>query len=197
MAPCLLRLALIARVGVCTFALAFSSQAQHSSVNEGVETESEVLVKAEAALQVVASQQPKHIDILRNAARKLTSILQLNPATPYRQRVEEDLVQVQEILAHHDLAIASFYMDTMHGIRKGAQPRLLEIARAYPRFSQMDEVLLRLARIAVRDERPDDAATYLWKLVCRYPTSSKRPLAFERLEEVGFRSWQGCDKFEQ
>jgi outer membrane protein assembly factor BamD (BamD/ComL family) len=191
------RASLIARVTLVTLVLAIASQAQHEGINEDLKTDEELLLTAEAALKVLASQQPQDMRIARKVESDLTRILQRNPTTYWRQRIEVDFVKVQEILADRNLLVAQFYFDARHRIVQGAQPRLLEITRSYPGFSRMDEVLLLLATVAIKDERPDDAATYLWKLVCRYPTSSKRPLAFQKLEEVGYRSWQGCDNFEQ
>lgn len=179
---------------MCSLVLALSSQAQEPSTNEGSKTEVELIVEAEAALQPGFVRN--RLDLARKALRQFESILQRNPTTPYRQQVEEDIRQVQESLAAHQLQVASFYMSRGHAI-KGAQSRLLEITQTYPQFSQMDEVLLRLGTLAIQDERPDDAATYLWKLMCRYPNSSNRGLAFEKLAEVGFCSWQGCDSLKQ
>lgn len=60
----------------------------------------------------------------------------------------------------------------------------------------MDEVLLSLAKIAIREENTADASANLWKLVCNYPASKLTGAAFEELWRLGSTDWRGCEKFE-
>ena len=187
----------IARIALCSLALTLVSQAQERCFNKGLETEIEVMAEAERVLQPGFFRDRQNY--LIKAECQLKRVLQSNRTTPYRYQLQENLVQVQEMLASHDLLIAGLYMSRLkarQGSMMAAESRLLEITRLYRRFSQMDEVLLRLGMVAIQDERPDDAAIYLWKLVCHYPDSTHRSAAFEKLAEVGFRS-PGCDCLEQ
>jgi hypothetical protein len=170
--------------------------AQEPSENKQIESDVETLMKAEADIQLVVSGNTlRSTDLAMRAQRRLKGILQRDPASPLRLRIEQDLAPIQEILGRHNLDIASFYLSREHGGTRGAEVRLLSIVTDYPRFSRMDEVMFQLSTVSLRDDRRDDARNYLWKLVCNYPTSEQMVLAFERLNQIGFGSWEGCDKF--
>lgn len=155
----------------------------------------EILGQAELEIQLVLSGQTmRQADLAISANRRLTEILKRNPSSPLRSRIEADLVPVQEILGKHDLEIATFYLNREHGSTRGAESRLKKIVEEFPNFSQMDKVLFQLSSIALRDDRVDDARTYLWKLICKYPSSDQVVPAFERLQGWGFGAWEGCDK---
>lgn len=163
--------------------------AQEATGDVRVESDIDELLKAESDLTLLHSGQ-----FVRNESnlqiaveRRLNGILQRDPNSPFRFQVEQDLISVGELLARKHLAIATFYLNRSRATgsgTKGAQGRLLEIARKYPRFSQMDEVLFKLAEISQRVECPDDAAAFLRKLISDYPLSSYLGPAFEKLNEI-------------
>ena len=133
------------------------------------------------------------------AWRQLTGILERNPNSDLRPRVEENLLFLEEKLGDHDLAIAQFYLSraTSTGHTKGAQDRLLNIVKNYPRFSRMDDVLFDLATASLSNDDREAARNYLLKVVCRYPYSNQVIPAFNRLNDIGFGVWKGCDGFKQ
>jgi hypothetical protein len=157
----------------------------------------DVLAKVEETLLVLKSQTgPKNIDLVRRLERQLTSILQTEPNTIFRERIESNLDLVNENLAFHDLLVAQLYMGSTHfHSLRGAASRLGGITQKYPKFSKMDEVLIRLAQVALEDERKDDATIYLWRLVCNYPGSEYIGSAFQQLNQIGVKSWEGCQKY--
>jgi outer membrane protein assembly factor BamD (BamD/ComL family) len=176
--------------------LSSSALAQDTALVEKSESNIELLIKAQADIQELKKGALRTRDLAYGAERNLKTILQRDPDSPLRFQVLEDLKQVQEILGQHSLLIADFFMSHGHGhSSKGAEFRLLQIVREYPAFSKTDEVLFRLATLTFEDERPDDATRYLWKLVCNYPNSPYSKSAFEQLNGIGFRLWEGCDKF--
>jgi hypothetical protein len=161
-------------------------------------TDVEVLAEAETDIQLLLSGQTmRETDLAIGVQRQLESILQRDLTSPLRLRIEQDLTPVHEILGKHNLAIAAFYLSREHGGTRAAEARLLTIVTEYPRFSGMDEVLFRLSTVSLRDDHPEDARAYLWKLVCNHPTSEQIRPAFERLAQIGFGSWEGCDKFKR
>lgn len=175
--------------------LSYVSAAQEAAAdNQQGESDEELFRQVEGDVQQLLST-----GFIRNRSvtahkveRQLKEILQLYPKTTLRAQIEENLFQVQENLGLHDLKIAQFYFNRGHGMR-GAEARLLQIVREYPRFSQMDEVFLLLGKVYRRLERLEDATNYLWKLICQHPTSKHFNEAYERLSEIGFDASKGCD----
>jgi hypothetical protein len=173
-----------------------SALAQESAVVEGAEANIELLIRAEADIQELQKRSLRESDLAHRAERTLKSILQRDPSSPLRFQVLEDLKPVQEILGRHSLLVAEFYMGRGHGHSlKGAESRLLQIARGYPSFSRMDKVLSLLGSIALREERPDEVARYLGALVCSYPSSEYYASSFSQLSALDMPKWEGCGNF--
>jgi outer membrane protein assembly factor BamD (BamD/ComL family) len=128
---------------------------------------------------------------------QLKAILQSNSDDYVRTRVAQDMMKLEELLAAHDLAIAEFFLAREHGGVLGARDRLRHITEEFPHYSKMDRVLLRLSDTYMREEKEDLARNYLLKLVCKYPGSDDSIKAFERLNQIGSRAWEGCDKYIQ
>jgi outer membrane protein assembly factor BamD (BamD/ComL family) len=148
-----------------------------------------VLIKAEADLQVLNSGQfvRDQQNLPYRIERRLNEILERDPGSPLRFQIEQDLTAVGEILGAKHLAIATLYLNRYRergtGL-KGAQGRLLIILQKYPHFSRMDEVLLMMAEVSMREELPDDASAYLRRLISDYPSSSRVAVAIEQLIEI-------------
>ena len=164
-----------------------------------LESDEEMLRKAEENVQLIISKRffEKHRGVLAiKTEQLLKNILQLYPNTLLRDRVEENLFQVQEDLAMHELSVARFYQaryEHGEGGLKGAQNRLNEILKKYPKFSLMDEVLLRLGNTYLKIEQPEDAAKYFWKVVCKYPSSQYVSETFEQLSKMGINTSEDCN----
>ncbi|MEJ7616275.1 MAG: outer membrane protein assembly factor BamD [Pyrinomonadaceae bacterium] len=119
---------------------------------------------------------------------QLKAITQSFPDTPLRAEITKRLNEVQENLAMHNLQIARFYYgrnENNKGGLKGAQSRLLEIARKYPNFSYMDEVFYKLGTTYMLEEEPDEAAKYYQQLARDYPNSEFVEKASEQLGVIG------------
>ncbi|HEX8922579.1 MAG TPA: hypothetical protein VF766_13985 [Pyrinomonadaceae bacterium] len=176
------------------------SQAQEDATAgaERIESAEEIVRKAEEDVRSFSTKEliRNRLVVVIRAERQLKKILQLDPNTPLRDWVEENLSKAQEILGQHYLLIARFYLSRYNdgsGRVKGAESRLLHIVREYPRFSQTDEVLLLLGKIYKRTEQLEDATNYFWKLICQHPTSEHVSEAYEQLGEIGFDAAKGCD----
>jgi len=70
-----------------------------------------------------------------------------------------------------------------------------DIIKEYSGFSGMDEVVLRMAEVSLREDDWNTARNHLWKVVCGYPNGRRVNRAFERLNQIGFGAWQGCDQY--
>ncbi|HEX8845712.1 MAG TPA: outer membrane protein assembly factor BamD [Pyrinomonadaceae bacterium] len=174
-----------------------SSRAQKTFADGGPPpSEEELLRKADEDIQLLKQNLVRNrTDVLKRAEKLLKDILRLYPDTPHHGWVEDNLAQVQENLAEHNLLVANFYVNraARAGAAKGAQSRLLEIVREYPNFSRMDEVLFFLGEVSLIDGRSEDASGYFWKLVCKYPASQRVGDAFVQLNLIGFDASKGCD----
>lgn len=173
------------------------ARAQGAVADEKVASDGEELLKAETDLKLLHSGQfvRDESNMAVKVERRLENILQRDPSSPFRFQIEQDLDSVGEILAPHHLAIATMYMKRWQN--RGAQSRLLQITSKYPHFSQMDEVLFKLAEVSLRDEVPDDACVYLRKLVSNYPVSRYVPSAFEMFNQIAVRSGESTEKPER
>jgi len=158
----------------------------------------ESLQKAEAEIQQLQSGvRLDSLNVAMRAWRRLKAIVPNANDAYLRVRVARDMIPLEEILGYHDLQIANFYLSREHGGIKGAEDRLLYISEEYPDFSKMDEVLLRLSDASLRDGNPNQARTYLGRLVCTYPGSANAKAAFDRLSEIGFDGSAECDKYKK
>jgi hypothetical protein len=178
-------------------------RAQNPDENPPPPSDLEILLKAESDIQVILSKRTMdEFDFASAAYRRLTGILQRQPDSPLRPRIEAALLPLTEIVGKHYLRIAYFYIDSYtdrgrKGHLKGAESRLLSIIKDYPTFSQMDEILFGVSTIALREDRKEDARRYLSQLICRYPLGAQVQPAFARLNEMGFGPTADCASLKQ
>ena len=173
----------------------------HLHAQERIDAQASVneeLWKAEAEIQLLQCGTLDSLNVAMRAWGRLKAILPaIAEDAGLRMRVERDMSPLEEFLGERDLQIANLYLDRERGSTRGAQIRLLHITREYPDFSKIDEVLFRLSDVSLREDDRDQASTYLYRLVCRYPGSLHAKAAFERLNEIGFYAIEGCDKYKK
>lgn len=143
-----------ALIAAC-FIFIFSSTSPAQEMDGSPETDLALLIRLEADIQLLNSGKfIRNPDVVAlKAERRLKDILNRNPNAAFHFQATEALRQVQEYLGNHLLSVANFYLGRDHKLRgslKGAESRLSEIVRKYPRFSKMDEVLLKLSIVASR-----------------------------------------------
>jgi outer membrane protein assembly factor BamD len=136
------------------------------------------------------------------AERELKALLKRFPDTPLRPQVEERLQKIEEIVAMHYLKMALFNLELRQAIA-GAQMRLLEIKKNYPRFSQMAQVLFLLAKTYQDDPDTDDPDTKdantaeaikcYQQLLCQFPDSSYIKEASDQLQVMGSAPSTNCN----
>ena len=169
------------------FTGAAAAQEVVKQADDAIESDFEIVLKAEADLEQIKSGFPRDPGGLALRARKsLKNVLERDVDTPFALRINEDLGRAEEILATHHFIIATFYLGkTTHGAKKGAESRLRQIVVEYPSFSKMDEVLLRLSELAFDLEHPEDASYFSNRLICANPNSTHLQEAFEQIYKVG------------
>lgn len=195
-----MRISILPVVVVVFFSAANYCKAQEPINREQTLPTAERLKGVEKTLKTLRSRKHRNdINLLRKAERELKGILETDPSSVFKSRVEAYLDIVNEGLAYHDLLVASFYMNIGNGQRAlAARVRLLNITQHYPKFSKMDEVLFRLSVVSVMDGKEDEAVRYSWKLICNYPNSEYRDAAIKKLDERGVSfSREGCEKYGQ
>jgi outer membrane protein assembly factor BamD len=120
----------------------------------------------------------------RLAERQLKEMMRRYPTSEKKERTEQMMNEVQEILAMHELKVAHFYFD----IRQSAsatQGRTEEILSKYPNFTRFDEALWLHARSLELQEDTETASRDLTRIVSSYPKSDFAERAKETLKKWG------------
>jgi outer membrane protein assembly factor BamD len=118
------------------------------------------------------------------AERQLKEMMRRYPTSEKKERTEQMMNEVQEILAMHELKVAHFYFD----IRQSAsatQGRTEEILSKYPNFTRFDEALWLHARSLELQEDTETASRDLTRIVSSYPKSDFAERAKETLKKWG------------
>jgi len=117
------------------------------------------------------------------ALKGINNFLQQFPDSDFAPIVKKYKSDVEENLALGDLGVGKFYED--RGNIVGARGRYKEIVDSYPNYSDMAEVLFRIASIMEKAKNPDEAAIYLGKIVSEYPFSRRNEEAKAKLTAMG------------
>ena len=104
------------------------------------------------------------------AERQLVKLLKDYPETDLKERAENQLWEVREILAMHDLKVARFYF-THRQAYKAAADRTKDVIEKYPGFSRTDEALYIAGVSEVEQENTERAIEHFTRLCRYYPTS--------------------------
>jgi outer membrane protein assembly factor BamD len=116
------------------------------------------------------------------------------PQSPLVPQAEQNLRNVQEVLAEGEFRIAHFYY--MKADYRASAARLVEVSARYPLYSQSDEALSMLGNIYMRAKqvsKNEDAKNHWSELAAQcydrilqdYPLSRLAPVAKERLTSMG------------
>src|SRR5579862_1926397 len=100
------------------------------------------------------------------------NFLEKYPKSELRPEAEQDLRNIQEVLAEGDYRIGNFYF--IRHVDRAAAARLAELANRYPLYSQADHANWMLGEMYERHERNDLASQYYARIAKDYPLS---PLA--------------------
>lgn len=121
-------------------------------------------------------------------------LLRLYPTSSHVPEVRQKIVEVSDLLAAHELAVASFYMRYGRGgLCFAAIKRLEYLQQEFPSFSKMDAALLYLGKAYEKCRRKDDADATFQELRTRYPDSryleeadkAEKAIAKQRQKEEG------------
>jgi outer membrane protein assembly factor BamD len=144
----------------------------------------------DAALKIIAlnHKMMRSPDRDQSASYKTQDAIQyfLNhfPDSDYVPIAKRFLLEVQENLALGNLGVGQYY-ENDRGNLAGAIQRYKEIPDKSPNFSQMDEVLFRIASIMEIAKNPDEAAINYGKIASAYPFSKHVEEAKARLTALG------------
>ena len=105
------------------------------------------------------------------------------PDSDYVPIARQYLLDVQENLAKGDLGVGQYYEEKNNFA--GARGRYQEIIDKYQSFSQMDEVLFRLAGVQEKSENIEEAAINYGKIISDFPFSRHAEAAKQRLNSLG------------
>src|SRR5260370_25957129 len=98
-------------------------------------------------------------------------------------KAEQDLREVQDLLAQGDFRIGYYYV--VKEDKKAAESRLRAIVNRYPLYSKSDQALWMLGNIWQSTEKKELAAPYYARIVRNYPLSPLVPNATSRLKALG------------
>jgi outer membrane protein assembly factor BamD len=144
----------------------------------------EVMMKmAEIHLKQVQAPD-RDITQARQAERQLKEMMRRYPNSEKKERTEQLMNEVQEILAMHELKVARFYFDIRQS-PSAAQGRTEEILSKYPNFTRFDEALWLHARALEMQEDTETASRDLGRIVSNYPKSDFADRAKETLKKWG------------
>ncbi|HYL86500.1 MAG TPA: outer membrane protein assembly factor BamD [Candidatus Angelobacter sp.] len=119
----------------------------------------------------------------RAAEDAFQTFLQKYPNDPLAPKAEQQLREVQEVLAEGDYRIGYFYYYTK-GDKRAAASRLILVVNRYPLYSKADHALWMLGNIWEGTEKKEFAVPYYAKIVRDYPLSALAPQAKDRLKAL-------------
>src|SRR5579863_9922161 len=117
------------------------------------------------------------------AEAEFQTFLEKYPNSPLVPQAEQDLRNVQEVLAEGNFRVASFYYTRAAYRASGA--RLIELTNRYPLYSNADQANWMLGQIYEKGEHNEIAAKYYTRIVKDYPLSSLAGEAKNRLVKFG------------
>lgn len=106
----------------------------------------------------------------RLAERQLLRLLEQFPDTELKERAEQQLWEVREVLALHELKVARFYAKQRQAYR-AVEWRTKEILDKYPGFSMTDEALYLRGVAMFEQEDAYEAVANFTRLARNYPES--------------------------
>jgi outer membrane protein assembly factor BamD len=136
----------------------------------------------------------RDISKAQSAEDEFQTFLLKYPDNPLRAKAEQDLRDVQEILADGQYKIARFYY--LKTDYRASTARLVELSERYPLYSQSDEALWMLGdvyfKVKLASKNEDDknhwadlAAQCYDRILQNYPLSKRTAGAKERLSAMG------------
>ncbi len=117
------------------------------------------------------------------AEAEFQTFLEKYPNSPLVPKAEQQLRDVQEVLAEGNFRVAYFYYTRTAYRASGA--RLIELTNRYPLYSQADQANWMLGQIYEKGEHNEIAARYYSRIVKDYPLSSLAGDAKNKLVKFG------------
>ncbi len=126
--------------------------------------------------------------VTRKALAAYEELLRLYPTSPHAGEARQKIIEVNDLLAAHEMAIASFYIRYGRGrLCLAAINRLEYLRDNFPLYSQMDHALLRLGLAYEQCRRYEESDAAWEELRSKYP-DSEHVLEASKLEKNRKRS---------
>lgn len=110
--------------------------------------------------------------VTRKALEAYEELLRIYPTSAYAAEARQQILEVTDLLAEHELVIAVFYMRYgTRGFCQASLNRLEHLRDNYPTFSKKDAMLFHLGMAYERCRRPDDAEAAFLELRQDHPDS--------------------------
>ena len=129
------------------------------------------------------------------ALESFQELLRLYPTSSYVPKTRQRIIEVTNLLAAHELAVAHFYMRYGGGrLCSGAINRLEYLRNEYPSFSLMDATLFHLAVSYEKCKRTEQAEQTFADLATEFPDSRynaaaqkgvRKALKIKELKDMG------------
>jgi outer membrane protein assembly factor BamD len=114
------------------------------------------------------------------AEEEFQTFLQKFPKDPLAPKAEQELRNIQEIIAEGDFRIGYYYY--VKGDRRAAAARLMALVKRYPLYSKADQSLWMIGDIFERAEHKEIASIYYGQIIRNYPLSPLAPDAKGKLK---------------
>ncbi len=110
--------------------------------------------------------------VTREALQSYEELLRLYPTSPHSAEARQKILEVNNLLAAHELSIASFYLRFGRGaLCLAAINRLEYLKDDFPKFTQMDSALFRLGEAYDRCRRYEESDAAWEELRNKFPDS--------------------------
>jgi len=110
--------------------------------------------------------------VTRKALEAYQELLRLYPNSPHSAEARQKILEVNDLLAAHELSIATFYLRYGRGaLCQAAIHRLEYVREEFPQFSQLDVALFHLGEAYDRCRRYEESDAAWQELRSKYPDS--------------------------
>jgi outer membrane protein assembly factor BamD len=117
-----------------------------------------------------------------NAKQAYQAVIENYPNSSYAPKAEKRLVEVNNLLAAHDIKIGDWYLKSGHP--KGAIARYREVIERYPKYWNMPALYFRLGEGLYQDGQTREALLYFTRITQEVPDTKMAKEADKRIDRI-------------